>query len=170
MDAMIDLETLNVGPGSPLFQIGVVTFDSEGISGEYFYEVDLLDVILTTGFMPNKDTVAWWQKQTYNPAGRDDQLKYSLENALTKVSRVLTGVEQVWANSPAFDCVILGQHYQACGLPVPWTHRQERDYRTIKWWYQQMNGPVDESQYEATHNALEDAIYQTQRLMEMINV
>jgi len=159
---MIDLETLNVGVSAPLFEIGVCFFDVPGreIVSSLQWDVDLLDVILTTGFMPSKDTVQWWQKQDYNSRCRP---WVPLALALSELSDQMRKhkVEKVWANSPSFDCVLLQRHYEACNIPVPWRYSQELDFRTMCWMDKRTHKPETN---HVSHNAREDAVAQTKIL------
>lgn len=168
MHAMIDLETLNVGASAPIFEIGVCFFDLDRreLVSSTQWNVDLLDVILTTGFCPNQETIKWWQEQAYDPRSLP---RVSLIDALGGLSAEFENnkAEKVWANSPSFDCVLLQRHYEACKMPVPWRYSQELDFRTIRW----MSSRWDNLDYVAkhvSHNAREDAVAQTEMLFEMI--
>jgi hypothetical protein len=39
--------------------------------------------------------------------------------------------EKIWANSPDFDCAILGEAYTRCGIEKPWKFWDTRCCRTI---------------------------------------
>lgn len=169
MHAMIDLETLNVGTSAPLFEIGVCVFDinERKIYGSTQFNVDLLDVILTTGFCPNQDTIKWWQSQSYDPRTLP---RKSLKDSLLGLTDVLelSKVDFVWGNSPAFDCVLLERHYEACGLVKPWKYNKELDFRTIRWIRDQQGWMPKGVRGVVSHNAREDAVAQTEALFEML--
>jgi len=38
---------------------------------------------------------------------------------------------KVWANSPAFDLVLLKSAYKVCKMKAPWHFRDEMDVRTL---------------------------------------
>lgn len=170
MHAMIDLETLNVGIAAPLFEIGICIFDMEQkeIISSQQWNVDLLDVILTTGFCPNQDTIKWWQDQSYDPRSMPRQ---SLRDSLLEVTDYLRiqKVDKVWANSPSFDCILMQRHFEACKLLVPWKYSQELDFRTIHWLRGQQGWTPKEQRGAVSHNAREDAVGQTEALFEMLS-
>jgi len=166
MHAMIDIETLNVGSSAPLFEIGICVFDiyERKIYGSMQWNVDLLDVILTTGFLPSAETVKWWQSQAYDPRSLP---RKSLKDSLLGLTDMieLNKVDFVWGNSPAFDCVLLERHYEACGLVKPWKYNKELDFRTVRW----LRGEKPKVDRGAvSHNAREDAVSQTEALFEML--
>jgi len=165
--AMIDLETLGVGMGAPLFEIGLSFFDFENeVDGSRLICVDIMDVMWTTGFCPQPDTLKWWRSQEYDPTAND---RVSLSEALSETNRIFEEFKPdfVWANSPSFDCIILEQHYNALGMQKPWTYRQELDFRTIRWLAKQ-KGWTDTTNRVVTHNGEEDANQQADLLKEMI--
>lgn len=170
MHAMIDLETLNVGSSAPLFEIGICVFDinERKIYGSTQFNVDLLDVILTTGFCPNPDTIKWWQEQAYDPRSLP---RKSLKDSLLGLTEVIekNEVDYVWGNSPAFDCVLLERHYEACGLVKPWKYNRELDFRTIRWLRGQQGWTPKGERGAVSHNAREDAVGQTEALFEMLS-
>lgn len=169
MHAMIDIETLNVGSSAPLFEIGICVFDinERKIYGSTQWNVDLLDVILTTGFVPSKETVQWWQSQAYDPRSLP---RKSLKDCLIELTEYLqfNQVDYVWGNSPAFDCVLLERHYEACGLVKPWKYNRELDFRTIRWLRTRQGWEPKEDRGSVSHNAREDAVGQTEMLFEML--
>jgi len=170
--AMIDIETLGLGIRAPLFEIGVCIFSLEErkILGSHQINVDLLDVVLKTGFAPQQGTVDWWRDQTYDPTNNKTRL--TLTRALNRLDTVLTEaeVQMVWGNSPSFDMVILEQHYQALGRKPAWTYKQELDFRTLKWLHRDLLGremsPVADE--PVSHNGERDAQQQTEVLLHML--
>lgn len=167
MQAMIDTETLNVGISAPIFEIGICVFNprTEEIVDTKQLNVDLLDVIITTGFCPNPETIKWWQDQTYDPRSLP---RLSLVDSLLGLSEVFMkwNISKVWANSPSFDCILLQRHYEACKLTVPWKYNQELDFRTLRYLWKGdkiIKGHV-------SHNALEDAVSQTKLLFQMMKL
>lgn len=165
---MVDIETLGTGSQAPLFQIGYCTFNikENTVDDPTVLHVDLLDVILQTGFAPELDTIAWWRRQEYDPAVREN---YGLQEALDIFSSFMDTVDGfIWANSPSFDLVILEQHYIATGGVKPWSFRKEVDMRTIKWLHDELPYPqanfVEPSE---RHNAGADALAQAENVLSM---
>lgn len=167
--AMIDIETLGIGIGVPLFEIGVCIFQpkEKTIGDSYQINVDLLDVIITTGFSTQQGTIDWWRTQEYDPRTMP---RYSLKDSLLALTSFLekNEVTHVWGNSPSFDCVILEQHYDALGLKKPWSYSKELDFRTVKWLYRDYVGLELGETGAVKHNAREDAIQQTELLLKML--
>lgn len=64
--------------------------------------------------------------------------------------------DEVWANSPSFDCELLEAAYDAVGLEAPWDFYQERDYRTLS----SLPVAVDVEFEGVEHDALDDAKHQ----------
>jgi hypothetical protein len=170
--AMIDIETLGLGIQAPLFEIGVCIFDLEQktILSSHQINVDLLDVVLKTGFAPQQGTIDWWCDQTYDPT--QNKTRLTLTRALNRLNHLLTEqeVQMVWGNSPSFDMVIIEQHYKALGRTPPWSYKQELDFRTLKWLHRDFLGrempPVADE--KVSHNAERDAQQQTEVLLHML--
>jgi len=168
--AMIDIETLGIGIGAPLFEIGVCIFEPKEkvIIDKLQLNVCLLDVIISTGFTTQQGTIDWWRTQDYDPRS---QPRLALKDALLGLSHILEehGVTHVWGNSPSFDCVILEAHYRAVGLTKPWSYSKELDFRTVKWLYRDYVG-LDKVDFNrpVVHNAMADAVRQTEMLLEML--
>lgn len=167
--AMIDIETLGIGIGVPLFEIGACVFQpkEKRIINSIQFNVDLLDVVLSTGFVPQKGTIDWWMQQEYDPRIMP---RLTLKDALLGLNHVLEehGVTHVWGNSPSFDCVILEQHYGALGLKKPWSYSRELDFRTVKWLYRDLVGLELGEVPSVSHNAREDAVRQTELLLKIL--
>lgn len=169
---MIDLETLGLNDEAdpPMFEIGVVVFDykNRNVVEKRQFDLCLLDVILSTGFMPQKDTVEWWRQQDYDPRSLP---RVGLRDSLLTISQMWEThkCEFVWGNSPRFDMAILVKHYRAIGLKEPWTHRDELDYRTVrKLSHLEEIGEPEEPEGFTGHHALSDAEYQTEKLQRYI--
>lgn len=168
-NAMIDIETLGIGQQVPLFEIGACIFKPKEkiIVDSYQINVDLLDVIISTGFTTQQGTIDWWRVQEYDPRTMP---RYSLKDSLLALTNFLekNEVTHVWGNSPSFDCVILEAHYEAIGLKKPWSYSKELDFRTVKWLYKDYVG-LDLGEIPSVkHNAREDAVQQTELLLKML--
>lgn len=170
--AMIDLETLGLGVEAPIFEIGVTVFDLDELKiiDSRNIHLDLLDVIFKTGFLPQKDTVEWWRGQAYDPTMNKTRL--SLNRGLNKLDEYLSQheVKMVWGNSPAFDCVLLEQHYKAIGRTNPWKYNEELDFRSLKWVHRDYLGrEMPEVANEVvSHNAERDSQRQTECLFAFL--
>lgn len=158
--AMIDLETLGTKPGCVVLQIGIVCNFPSGLSDETSdVEVSMpvrLDIEQCLRAV-DPNTVAWWmrhpdawarqcflQRDSFKP-------EYAAKNAFF----LLSVCEEVWANSPSFDCAILLDfifHF-APYEKIPWHYGRERDFRTVRALHSELVycPPAD------AHDALADA-------------
>jgi exodeoxyribonuclease VIII len=68
-----------------------------------------------------------------------------------------------WGCGAGFDNVIIENAYKAVGMKRPWTPWLDRCYRTIK---EVIVLPM-EDRTGTYHNALDDAIYQTNHLIKL---
>jgi len=159
-DVMIDIETLGRDPGAAIASVGAVRFDhDDGVDEEFFESVSLADC-QQNGLEIDAETVTWWLNQ---PATAREQLHggRDLDSALRRLSEFVNSAEQIWANSPAFDCVILREAFKAVGRECPWRYFRERDYRTVREVRAFDDGDVD----GVEHNAVDDARNQAECLV-----
>jgi DNA polymerase III epsilon subunit-like protein len=151
---MLDIETLGLEPGAAILSIGAVRFDAGQLGSTYTCSISL-ESCQDAGLDIDAGTLEWWLDQ-------DDDAQdvltggTDLEDALEHFTTWLGDPDEVWANSPSFDCKILEHAYEAVGLTVPWNFYQERDYRTLS------KLPVaPEIDHDGVkHDALDDAMHQ----------
>jgi hypothetical protein len=151
---MIDIESLGTELGCVIISIGAVRFGLDGPAEECSVSVSMTDT-QREGLEINAETLEWWLTQD---AAARKQLRggAELEQALLTLTSFVSGVDEIWANSPKFDAGILEAAYDAVGLEVPWEYYDLRDYRTLA------NLPVapELEQDGVGHNALDDARHQ----------
>lgn len=151
---MVDIETLGTEAGCAILSIGAVRFGA-GKLGDTFHSSIHMRSCADAGLEIDAGTLEWWLEQ-------DDDAKEvltggdELSKVLFKFTEWLDGADEIWANSPSFDCEILQSAYEAVGQPVPWSYYEERDYRTLR------SLPVapDVDQDGVEHDALDDAEHQ----------
>ena len=161
MDVMLDLETLGTRPEAVILTFGAVKFDpwADDIDIEkgMYLRIDV-DEQSTLGREIQQETVDWWGRQ--DPAvfeeamGEDGRVKAN--EFLDQLNRFLVGVDNIWAQGPAFDIVILENLYRQLGRPTPWQFWQIRDSRTLF----AVHGDPREKGRAQAHNALADCYYQ----------
>lgn len=173
---MLDLETLGLDATRPLFQIGLVAFQfaptRPSVIAEGHWDLNLLDVILQTGFIPDAGTVKWWGEQEYDPVNNHVVgFTKGMESAVKFIQTYLSPKGMIWANSPQFDHIILKAHLAKAGLQAPWSHKQEADFRTVKWIYKEFLGQGEDMQTPSgiPHRAVDDSRGQTIMLNYMMN-
>ena len=71
----------------------------------------------------------------------------------------------VWGNGAAFDNVILRRAFERLGLDTPWSHWNDRCYRTIK----NLAPAIVLERFGAHHSALDDAVSQTLHLQRIFS-
>jgi hypothetical protein len=153
---MIDIETLGTEPGDAILSIGAVYFDLDGV-GDTFYRSILVESCQAADLRIDAETLEWW-------LGQDDAAQdvlaggEGLPTALVEFTEWLRAqdFDEIWANSPSFDCEMLEVAYDAIGTEAPWEYYQERDFRTLK----SLPGAAEIEQDGTEHHALEDAVHQ----------
>jgi len=160
---MVDLETMGTDSKSAVVSIGAVKFTSK-IVDEFYINIDLKSSA-AKGMFIDPGTIIWWMKQS-------DEARKALRANTTEVDRALMQFslwfgesKYIWGNGSAFDCVILGNAFRACEIPVPWNFYDERCYRTLKSLFPQLKAADTRG---TKHNALEDARYQAEHLIKII--
>ena len=170
MHAMIDLETMSTKHNAAIAAVGIVLFDTQSgnpdskIITTYYANVDLQSCE-EKGLHFSGSTVTWWLKQSKEAqAGLLSPKPKPLASVLSGVNTVLHAYNCcVWGNGANFDVPILENAFEVCGFDrVPWAYYQVRCYRTISNLVAKEFFPWEEG---TPHNALDDALYQTNRLL-----
>lgn len=178
-NAMLDLETMGSGPNAAIVAIGAVMFDIDTRQiGDTFYEVIDLESSVSTGGVIDASTVQWWLQQSDDARKAIDGTRPSIpmDRALIRFKKWLTVWPTydvykngytgcIWGNGAAFDNVILASAYRRRGMPIPWSHWNDRCYRTVK----ALHRHVKLERVGTHHNALDDAISQANHLIAMLN-
>jgi len=157
---MIDIETLGIEPGAAICSIGACTFDTGGVDETFELSVDL-ESCQERGLMIDADTLQWW-------LGQDDAAReiltggVPLATALSELRDFLdtNDYDELWANSPKFDCAHLEAAYDALDWPTPWVFYELRDVRTVT----ALPGAVEIDQDGTEHDALDDAVHQAREV------
>lgn len=171
-DVMLDLESCGTRPSAPIFAIGAVTFDMQTLElGERYYMTVDMGSCVADGAVIEPDTVYWWLQQSEQArVGITRGSRMDIRLALADFAdwlRQHSGPEsatRMWGNGSGFDCVILRAHYERAGVTPPWEWWNDRDFRTLKALYP--NVERDEVKGVA-HNALDDAIAQVEHIFKI---
>ena len=125
-DIMIDLESMGTGSNAAIIAIGAVRFCMvDGIVSEFYETVDLASSI-SFGLDMDPDTVLWWMQQD-DAARREFKRSGSpLYAALNNLVEFIPEECNIWGNGATFDNVILSNAYYKCGIPRPWSFRNDR--------------------------------------------
>lgn len=127
---MIDIETLSTRNDAAVIAIGasVSRFGKiEKTQGMY------IDPRLAIGHR-SIETLEFWADQPPDVRAKVWGGINNVEKALTWLDDLYRQYkpDEVWANSPQFDLVILRYAYRAVGRDAPWHFTGERDFRTLK--------------------------------------
>jgi len=165
---MIDIETLGLEEDAVIVSIGATVFNMQGIIDELHIKVGL----------DQKDrsimasTVAWWMQQSkeaIDSTFKGDRALLpdsiaTLGNFINEFSPTL-----VWSNGSMDINVLTHAYKQYCLGVTPWAYYQVADYRTIRSVLDKDGSLGREVPPTIRHNALEDAKWQTQHLLLMLN-
>lgn len=170
---MLDLETMGIRPDAAIVAIGAVAFGLTPAGGMWigpsFYRVVDLASATADGGVMDAETVKWWLRQSeVARTALLDPHAVPLRDALDQFDLYMERVGEcprVWGNGAGFDNVILRTAYERAGMAVPWSHWDDRCYRTTKAEYH--GDVVAPARVGTHHNALDDAMHQARHLMMM---
>lgn len=156
---MLDLETLDTGSNAAILSIGACEFD--GGNREFYQAVQIYSQGLW-GRTESAQTRKWWSEQS-EEARRvfADPNAVSLPVALMKFGKWVGKNEvEMWGNGSDFDCVILGNAYDAVEIAKPWSYSKNRCFRTLRNLGIKLEPGEGYERVGTQHNALDDAKYQ----------
>ena len=154
MHAMLDIETLGTNPDAPVLSAAVIYFNPH--TGETFEYAKFVFDVRQQDRPINFDTMKWWMSQSKEASAhwREAQTYDSLEQFSAFCSRYENVIW--WANSPAFDEVIMSHLLRQTGVRVPWNFWAWRDVRTIKSYLFNRTKPNNKNK----HDPLDDCLAQ----------
>lgn len=169
---MSDLETMDTTPNSAIVSIGLVYFDAEKVLDQFYTPVSLASS-LKAGLSKSQSTMDFWAKQS--PEARSAWQTPDapeLLDALTKLVRWMEGhsskaTTAIWGNGASFDVPILESAFRAVGADAPWNFWNHMCFRTVKSMFPTVAAPVRGGTH---HNALDDAVHQTEHLLNIIKI
>jgi hypothetical protein len=165
IQVMIDLETMSTRSNAAICSIGAVKFSVEdGILDKFYKTIDARSA-KEYGLHFSKDTVEWWRQQNTEALRALTIDCVELDEALDKFTEWYgeKGIP-TWGNGAGFDNVIMENAYFAIGKVRPWKYWHDRCYRTLK----NLIVVEEDSREGVYHNALHDAIHQTNHLLKIL--
>jgi hypothetical protein len=181
---MIDLETMGKKSNAAIISIGAIFFGKEGVSyDKSFYRKVNLQSCINLGLEIDASTVMWWMQQSNESRNefvdnyKSRNIKYVLsefsgffeannESVRKMLPRDTKNDICVWGNGANFDISILENAYNKSHKKVPWFYNLVRCFRT----YKAMNPVINNLPNDRpAHNALEDAIWQAEYAVEIMN-
>lgn len=174
MHIMLDLETLDTANTAVVLSIGAVAFDPRrpGPVESFYVEMSPdIDDQQTHGRTISGSTVLWWMQQSDAARQLFDTIRQvgirraRTVDALHLFGKFLTQHDSppIWGNGADFDNAILASLYKSYSIEQPWSHRQNRCYRTVK----ALHPGIALSRSGTHHNALDDAATQARHLQEI---
>jgi len=171
---MVDLETLGTKSDAAILALGAIVFVCEGDKPrivEEFYETVDIESSIKHGSISG-DTLKWWILQTDNAkkelAAKGITIKQCMKKFRCFVGKYNSSNIRdfyIWGNGAAFDNVVIKSCMESLEIDVPWTHKQDMCFRTIKNLYPEMiiKPPADKA-----HIAIEDTRAQVETLFNIL--
>lgn len=163
---VLDLETMGKGPRAAIVAIGCVRIEDLQITGEFYHTVTLRSS-LAAGLQVDASTIEWWLEQ--DEAARHEITggnASELNHALGWLAAFMGDTTHdnpdrkalLWGNGSSFDNVIVGNAFDACGIPRPWLFWNDRDLRTLLALYPEAKAiPFKGTKHHALHDAMHEA-------------
>jgi hypothetical protein len=170
IQVMMDLETMGNQSKAAIISIGAVKFDPEGpelLENSFYTRIDL-ESSVQCGLEMDTSTILWWMGQSQAARASilsEDPATVHLRQAMRDFADWY-GMTRlpIWGNGAASDNVWMKSAFRASGVECPWTHKEDRCYRTVREMF-----PKVETEFKGIkHHALHDAIYQARHLLNMM--
>lgn len=165
---MIDIETMGTGNNAALLSIGATKFDPiiRGVFDSFYAAIDLSSAMAAGGVV-TASTIEWWLDAERQEAWAryKNEEKFDVFTALDAFVDWY-GPESLptWGNGATFDNVIVRSSMERVAVTPPWKFWDDRCYRTVK-----NSAPGVKLERKGTHhNALDDAISQTEHLQDIV--
>ncbi len=175
----LDLETLGTVPGSTILSIGAVEFGPNGVGPAEFYTVISRRSCANAGLTEDADTLAWWQKQSYEArtalidatngaSGKTQSVAMALSSFDMWLNQNLGGDVCVWGNGSDFDNALMMEAYRRTGHEPGWPYKRNRCYRTLAA-LAALRPDMAVIRKGVAHNALDDARTQAEHAVRILN-
>lgn len=174
-NVMLDLETLGTGNRAAVVAIGACVFDPhvEGLihADQQFYCAITPESAIAAGLEVDGSTVSWWMQQSAEARAKTFPTEGALD-IYSAMSRFLGFMEPlgrdaaVWGNGATFDNIVIRSAFKAVKLPVPWSFRMDKCYRTVANLLPKAEQPAF-TRHGTAHSALDDAITQALHLQKV---
>lgn len=168
---MIDIETLSTDKHAAVLSIGMANFDPTlGVTHTQGWALDLGRL---TGHI-NPKTVQWWMGN--DEAAREFSFKGEADpmSVAFDLQGLLAEADEVWANDPDFDCVILQHWWQrttTVNWPVPfWKYRSCRTMKALARGMGVDNVVAATHVGMTAHNPIEDAAKQAREVCAFMKI
>lgn len=167
----LDLESYSKRPSALVLSVGLAAFTLQGGLVGTFYVEPNKEEQRAAGRDEDPATVAWWESQ--NEAARE-VLKspgVSIDKSLAGIRAFFSRFQDrnyrvagVWGWGADFDNAMLQDLFRHFDEPPPYDYRVNRCGRTIV----EMLGAPKPVAHGTHHNAVDDAIYQAERIRQAL--
>lgn len=173
---MLDIETLATTKRAAIVSIACVAFDLTGYHQHYYQRVNL-ESCLQVGLDIDTSTLNFWLQESDSArAELTHPDRQDIHPTLERLhSWMLNNIDAaghsqlaVWGKGSDFDNAILESAYKACHLPLPWSHTQNRCFRTLKALFPHINPPAVTEDH-VPHHALHDATHQAHHAIAILS-
>lgn len=162
---MLDLETLGSNPRAPIVQIGLVFFTRDGISLRALSTINFDDALKHGD--ADGSTIKWWLEQSKEAQEGLFKNQIGVQQAADALTKLIEGqnANYYWSHA-TFDFPILLSWFRSLGMKYPLPHRRCLDLRTLE----MLAGPIEWAERKGVHhNALDDAEYQAEHAIKLLN-
>lgn len=177
MDVMIDIETGGTRPGSVIYSLGAVIFDSfyGPQTWQVYYSAISRQSCLAHGLVEDVATVAWWEEQGDEARKVLDAINHPKAPDLPSVLKFLNAwicenkddkAIRVWGNAASFDITLIEEAMRFCGIKPVWSYKGVMCYRTLK----NLLPHIPLVEVGKKHNALHDAMNQATHCVRLLEV
>lgn len=166
---MLDLETLGTSAGCIILSIGAIEFNESELVDNSFYAIVDRESCTDLGLRSDDTTRNWWKQQSKEAKEIfTTTAQRPVRSVILNFVRWLQHFDLdnlcVWGNGASFDQPIITEVFRVTGWNKPWNFWNERCFRTIKSIF-----PIEPPKRSGTaHNALDDAVYQAEWLIEIV--
>lgn len=157
--AMVDLETMGVGPNAAVVQVGCRLFDiGTGELGEgMLVDVDVASAVSLGGKVDASTTKWWLDRGGFHPVAIPVPMEQALDQLRAFLSSTsLLNPPTIWSQGANFDIPILEGYYERAGQEAPWMFYMARDTRTVYDLARQVGWSKNKNRPETQHQALAD--------------
>jgi 3'-5' exoribonuclease Rv2179c-like domain len=167
---MIDIETLSTNKHAAILSVGVAVFATEGAAAGQIIDTNgwAVDMNAIGGGHIDPGTLAWWMKQDESARQFSFGGTHHPISIASELRPYIADADEVWANDPDFDLVILQHWWERMERLNAWpvSFRKYRSVRTMtamaKRYYVETSHVW---QGKTAHNPIEDACGQARAVM-----
>lgn len=167
---MVDIETLSTRGNAAILSIGATKFNIEsGVIDTYYQNIDASSAKKYDRHV-DKGTIEWWSRQNKQALKQLMIDTIPFERAINEF-RDWYGTKSIpiWGNSAGFDVQILESAMYSIGHEKPpWLYWHIHCFKTATNLVGVSNAKIRANEDDTHHNALDDAISQTNTLVKIL--